>query len=150
LMARYLGWTSQRIEARITELVALTRFPGEALERFPVELSGGQRQRVALMRALMLDPELLLLDEPMGALDPMIRYDLQDDLKAIFLSLHKTVVLVTHDLAEAAFLGDEIVLLREGRIEQKGPMSALMTAPATDFVRRFVNAQRSHLAGAEP
>jgi len=150
LMAHYLGWTSQRIEARITELVALTRFPREALERFPAELSGGQRQRVALMRALMLDPELLLLDEPMGALDPMIRHDLQNDLKAIFLSLHKTVVLVTHDLAEAAFLGDEIVLLREGRIEQKGPMSALMTAPATEFVRRFVNAQRSHLAGAGP
>jgi osmoprotectant transport system ATP-binding protein len=150
LMARYLGWTGERIAARIAELLALTRFPREALERFPVELSGGQRQRVALMRALMLDPALLLLDEPMAALDPMIRFDLQEDLKAIFLSLHKTVVLVTHDLAEAAFLGDEIVLLRDGRIEQKGPMPVLIRAPATDFVRRFVAAQRGHRAGVEP
>jgi osmoprotectant transport system ATP-binding protein len=147
LMARQLGWSARRIDARLDELAELTRFPGGALDRFPVELSGGQRQRVSLMRALMLDPDLLLLDEPLGALDPMIRAELQEDLRAIFRRLGKTVVLVTHDLGEAGFLGDRIVLLREGRIVQAGPLAELVRTPADDFVRRFVHAQRSPLEG---
>jgi osmoprotectant transport system ATP-binding protein len=97
------------------------------------------------MRALMLDPDLLLLDEPLGALDPMIRYDLQTDLRAVFRSLGKTVVLVTHDLGEAGYFGDAIVLLNEGRIEQQGPMAALLDAPQTSFVERFIKAQRGLL-----
>lgn len=142
LMARYLGWAAARTDARVEELCELTRFPPDGLDRFPVQLSGGQRQRVSLMRALMLDPKVLLLDEPLGALDPMIRADLQSDLRRIFRALHKTVVLVTHDLAEAGFFGDVIVLLREGRILQQGTMGDLVKAPADDFVTRFVNAQR--------
>ncbi len=145
LMARHLGWSSARIEARVGQLSKLTHLAAEALNRYPSQLSGGQRQRVALMRALMLDPEVLLLDEPLGALDPLIRYDLQTDLKAIFQTLNKTVVLVTHDLGEAAYFGDRIVLLREGRIEQEGSMAALLEAPATPFVERFIKAQRSLL-----
>lgn len=104
LMARYLGWDNERIKKRLYELTELTHFPSEGLNRFPVQLSGGQQQRVSLMRALMLDPDVLLLDEPLGALDPMIRADLQEDLKSIFQTLGKTVVLVTHDIAEAGFL----------------------------------------------
>ena len=88
--------------------------PRELLERYPAQLSGGQRQRVALMRALMLDPEVLLMDEPLAALDPMIRSDLQRDLRAIFERLRKTVLFVTHDMAEAAYVGDEIALMRGG------------------------------------
>ena len=103
IMARYLGWLAERIHSRLVELAELTRFPAQALERFPAQLSGGQRQRVSLMRALMLDPEMILLDEPLGALDPMVRADLQTDLREIFRSLAKTVVMVTHDLAEAGF-----------------------------------------------
>src|SRR2546428_256681 len=114
LVARDLGWPDARIGARIQELLELTQIPRELLDRFPAQISGGQRQRVALMRALMLDPELLLLDEPLGALDPMIRSELQADLRSIFTKLGKTVVLVTHDLGEAGYLGDTIVLLREG------------------------------------
>ena len=110
-------------------------------DRYPSQL-GGERQRVALMRALMLDPEILLLDEPLGALDPLIRYDLQTDLKTLFTSLRKTVLMVTHDLGEAGYFADEIVLLREGAIEQRGPMAALIETPATDYVARFVQAQR--------
>ena len=97
------------------------------------------------MRALMLDPDVLLLDEPLGALDPMIRADLQADLKSIFQTLGKTVVLVTHDIAEACFFGDVITLLRDGRVLQKGTLEELIQSPADAFVTRFINAQRSPL-----
>jgi osmoprotectant transport system ATP-binding protein len=142
LVARHLGWDAQRIESRLLELATLTQLPAEGLDRYPVQLSGGQRQRVSLMRALMLDPDVLLLDEPLGALDPIIRSDLQFDLRGIFQALGKTVVLVTHDLGEAGFLGDHLVLLRDGRIVQQGNLTDLMERPADDFVTRFVSAQR--------
>jgi osmoprotectant transport system ATP-binding protein len=143
LMARHLGWERNRIDTRVQELVALTRFPGERLEQYPAQLSGGQRQRVSLMRALMLDPQLILLDEPLGALDPLIRSELQQDLREVFQKLHKTVVLVTHDLAEAGFLGDHLVLLRGGQIVQHASFTTLLESPADEFVTRFINAQRS-------
>ncbi|WP_224363568.1 ATP-binding cassette domain-containing protein [Hyalangium versicolor] len=142
LMARHLRWPEARRQARLAELVELTRFPADALERFPGQLSGGQRQRVGLMRALMLEPDVLLLDEPLGALDPMVRSELQADLRTIFARLGKTVVLVTHDLAEAAFLGEHMVLLREGQVVQEGPLSELEARPADPFVTRFIQAQR--------
>jgi osmoprotectant transport system ATP-binding protein len=145
LMARYLKWDNERIEKRLYELADITRFPRGGLGRFPAQLSGGQRQRVSLMRALMLDPDMLLFDEPLGALDPMIRSELQVDLKKIFQRLKKTVVLVTHDIGEAAFFGDLIVLLREGRIVQTGTAEELLNAPADPFVTHFINAQRSPL-----
>ena len=99
-------------------------------------------QRVALMRALVLDPDVLLLDEPLGALDPMIRADLQRDLRTIFADLEKTVVLVTHDLAEADLLGDHIILLQDGHIVQQGALQHMIEDPADPFVTRFVSAQR--------
>jgi osmoprotectant transport system ATP-binding protein len=142
IMARYLGWPKPRISDRVNELRELTHLAADALDRYPVQLSGGQRQRVGLMRALMLDPELLLLDEPLGALDPMIRAELQFDLSEVFRSLRKTVVLVTHDIGEAAFFGDLIVLLRNGRIVQQGTVYQLMHEPAEPFVSSFVKAQR--------
>ncbi len=142
LLARHLGWGRERIDERLAELTALTRFSADLLDHYPVQLSGGQRQRVSLMRALMLDPALLLLDEPLGALDPLIRSDLQADLRGIFQTLHKTVVLVTHDLGEAGFLGDALVLMRAGRIVQRDTFTNLIQAPVDDFVTRFINAQR--------
>lgn len=143
LMARYLRWRKTKIEARVYELAALTHFPRDGLARYPAQLSGGQRQRVSLMRALMLNPEVLLLDEPLGALDPMIRFDLQNELKEIFAGLNKTVVMVTHDLSEAGFFADTVVLMRAGRIAQEGAFEELMQAPADAFVERFVRAQRA-------
>jgi osmoprotectant transport system ATP-binding protein len=101
------------------------------------------------MRALMLDPGLLLLDEPLGALDPLIRYDLQQELGAIFERLGKTVLLVTHDLAEAAYFAHHLVLMREGRLVQRGRPRALLEAPADPFVTRFVKAQRRSFDGLE-
>lgn len=145
LMARYLDWSAQRIDVRLAELIDLTHFPADGLNRYPVQLSGGQRQRVGLMRALMLDPDVLLLDEPLGALDPIVRSELQTDLRRVFRALGKTVVLVTHDLGEAGYFGDIIVLLRDGRIVQQGTLNDLMRAPAEEFVTRFINAQRSAL-----
>ena len=145
LMARYLGWTEDRMAGRVAELAELTRFPSDGLRRYPAELSGGQGRRVALMRALMLDPDVILLDEPLGALDPMIRAELQSDLRDIFRRLGKTVVLVTHDIGEAGFFGDDIILLRGGEIVQRGSLRELVETPADPFVTQFINAQRSPL-----
>lgn len=145
LLASHLGWVRDRIQARLTELADLARLPAALLARYPAELSGGQRQRVGLMRALMLDPAVLLMDEPLGALDPITRAQLQHDLRDIFRALHKTVVLVTHDLAEAAYFADDVVLLAGGRVEQQGPMRDLIRSPATAFVTEFVRAQREPL-----
>ena len=142
LMARHLARDENGMRAHLKELCALTRFPESLLDRYPLELSGGQRQRVSLMRALMLSPQLLLLDEPLGALDPLVRAALQQDLKEIFARLRQTVLLVTHDLAEAAYLGDEIVLMNEGRIVQQGSLLDLRERPANDFVSEFISAQR--------
>jgi len=142
LMARYVGRSQEEMQPRLQELCDLTRFSENLLSRYPVELSGGQRQRVSLMRALMLSPELLLLDEPLGALDPLVRASLQKDLKEIFARLQQTVVFVTHDLAEAIYFGDEIVLMNEGRVIQKGAVTDLRDNPADPFVSEFINAQR--------
>lgn len=142
IVARHLGWPAERVRARIETLRDLTRLDAPLLDRFPFELSGGQRQRVGLMRALFLDPEVLLLDEPLGALDPLVRVELQEDLKGIFQQLRKTVLLVTHDMAEAAFLGDRVALMKDGRILQMGPVRDLVGRPADPFVARFIRAQR--------
>lgn len=149
LMARHIGLDEQQISNRLHELADLTDFPLDGMDRYPTQLSGGQQQRVALMRALMLDPDILLMDEPLGALDPLIRASLQNDLREIFLRLQKTVVLVTHDMNEAAFFGDKIVLLRDGVIVQQGPLEALLNQPAEPFVDDFISAQRSHLPEAQ-
>jgi osmoprotectant transport system ATP-binding protein len=143
LMANHLRLPADKMKARLADLCALTRFPEAALDRFPLELSGGQRQRISLMRALMLSPELLLLDEPLGALDPLVRAALQKDLKEIFARLNQTAILVTHDLAEAAYLGDEIVLMNEGRVVQRGTIGHLRDRPVGPFVTDFITAQRS-------
>ena len=144
LMARYLHILQEdEIQAKLDELCELTRFPQEGLARYAVELSGGQRQRVSLMRALALDPDVLLLDEPLGALDPMVRASLQTELKEIFSRLGKTVILVTHDMAEAGYIADSIVLMREGQIIQQGTLDDLRERPADNFVSEFITAQRS-------
>jgi len=143
LMAKHVGTPQEEIEARIAELCELTRLPADGLSRYPTELSGGQRQRVSLMRALMLKPSSLLLDEPLGALDPMVRAGLQADLKEIFKQLGQTVVLVTHDMGEAGYLADKIVLLREGSKVQEGTLEDFQIRPTDLFVTHFLTAQRS-------
>jgi len=146
LMARHLRRDPAWITSRLDELATLVRLPVALMDRYPGELSGGQRQRVSLMRALMLDPDLLLLDEPLGALDPMIRYELQQELRRIFDELGKTVVMVTHDIAEAAHFGKRLVLMREGRIVQTGSIRELARRPAEPFVEAFLRAQREPMS----
>ncbi|MGH8182610.1 MAG: ATP-binding cassette domain-containing protein [Rhodanobacteraceae bacterium] len=148
LLPRHLGWSSTRVRERASELSELTHLHTDLLTRFPAELSGGQRQRVALMRALMLDPPTLLLDEPLGSLDPLVRHGLQDELREIFGRLGKTVIMVTHDLAEAAFFSRRLILMRRGRVVQDGSLDDFRGAPADPFVREFLAAHRNLPDGA--
>lgn len=141
IMARHEGWSNDRSAKRLAELVEMTRFPADALDRYPNELSGGQRQRLSLMRALFLSPQVLLLDEPLGALDPMIRAGLQRDLKGVFARTGATVLLVTHDLVEASWFADRVCVLESGRIVQQGTFADIVQRPASEFVREFVNSQ---------
>jgi osmoprotectant transport system ATP-binding protein len=138
LVARHLGWDDARLRRRVDDLAVMTGIDRDALIRWPVQLSGGQRQRIGVMRALFLDPDVILMDEPLGALDPITRRRLQGELRALFRALGKTVLLVTHDVAEAAFLADEAVVMRAGRIVQRGSVHAMATAPADDFVRELL------------
>lgn len=143
LAARHFGREQHWIAKRVLELAELVQLSRETLERYPAQLSGGQSQRVSLMRALMLDPDVLLLDEPLGALDPMVRHELQEELHRLFERLRKTVLIVTHDMAEAAFFARRLVLMRAGRIVQEGTYHDLVAAPAEEFVSAFVRAQRA-------
>jgi osmoprotectant transport system ATP-binding protein len=149
LIAKLRGWKKQKIESRVEELRKLVGLEAQLLAQFPFELSGGQQQRVAIMRAAMMDPQVMLLDEPMAALDPLIRRSLQQELKSIFQRLNKTVLLVTHDLGEAVFLAEQITLLHEGKIVQTGSYRDLLLNPADPFVTAFINAQRTLPEAAE-
>ncbi len=141
LPAEAHGWPPARIRERAALLGAMVGLDEECLRLYPRQLSGGQRQRVGLMRALVLDPPLLLLDEPLGALDPIVRAELQSQLGRLFAALGKTVVLVTHDIREAALLGSAITLMTEGRVVQQGAFADLVERPATAFVTQFMTAQ---------
>lgn len=142
LVARVRSWSPAAIRARLLELATYVGIEPGLFQRFPSQLSGGQRQRVALIRALFLNPRYVLLDEPMGALDPIIRRELQDTLKTVFQQLKTTVILVTHDVGEAAFFGDTVTLLSQGRVLQHGSFADLVHTPAHPYVTEFLMAQR--------
>jgi osmoprotectant transport system ATP-binding protein len=138
LVARHLGWDEVRISGRVGQLAEMTGIDRAALARWPAQLSGGQKQRIGVMRALFLDPDVVLMDEPLGALDPITRRKLQGELRTLFRSLGKTLVLVTHDVAEAAFLCDEAVVMRDGEIVQRGTIEAMARSPRDAFVRELL------------
>ncbi|MCT4372783.1 ABC transporter ATP-binding protein [Yangia mangrovi] len=134
-----LGWPKEKIAARVDELLTLFGMePAEFRDRLPLELSGGQQQRVGVARALASRPDLLLMDEPFGALDPIIRTRAQEDLRAIQRKLGSTIMLVTHDMDEAIRLGDRIAVMDGGRLVQYGPPEEIVAAPATAFVADMV------------
>ena len=141
---RLLGWDKKRIRTRVTELLDLVGLePDRFAKRYPHQLSGGQRQRVGVARALAADPPVLLMDEPFGAVDPIVRDRLQAEFVRLQREVRKTVLFVTHDLDEAVRLGDRIAVFRDGgHLEQYDAPPRILGAPATDFVRSFVGSDR--------
>ncbi|MCU1353337.1 MAG: ATP-binding cassette protein [Acidimicrobiales bacterium] len=139
-----LGWDKRRAQERVAELAELVGLAPELLRRYPSELSGGQQQRVGVARALAADPPVLLMDEPFGAVDPIVRARLQAELLALQARLHKTIVLVTHDIDEAIAVGDRVAVLNVGGVlEQYAPPDDLLAAPANAFVAKFLGTDRS-------
>ncbi len=140
---RHSGVSAKECNKRAAELLERVKLPLSLANRYPHEISGGQAQRVSLMRALATDPACLILDEPLSALDPVVRCSLQDDLKELVDDLKKTLVIVTHDLAEAQHLTQHSCLLSQGQMLQMGPISELIHRPANEAVATFVGSQRS-------
>ncbi|HJR25728.1 MAG TPA: ATP-binding cassette domain-containing protein [Acidimicrobiales bacterium] len=141
---RLLGWDRARTAARVDELTELVGLDPSLLRRYPSELSGGQQQRVGVARALAADPPVLLMDEPFGAVDPIVRGRLQRELLDLQAKVRKTIVLVTHDIDEAVALGDQVAVLNVGGVlEQYAPPDELLAAPANAFVASFLGAERS-------
>lgn len=138
LMGRLSDWPPEKLKSRLLELLDLVRLKQDLLTRYPAELSGGEQQRVGIARALMLDPEILLMDEPFGALDPITRRQIRREFLELKKRLKKTVVLVTHDLAEAFLLGDRIAVMDRGRLVQVGKPEELRRHPSTPFIEDFL------------
>jgi osmoprotectant transport system ATP-binding protein len=139
-----LGWDDARTARRVEEMLVLVGLePGQFIHRYPRHLSGGQRQRVGVARALAADPPVLLMDEPFGAVDPIVRTSLQSELLAILRRLRKTVIFVTHDIDEAIRMGDLVAIMKDGRLVQCDPPERLLSAPKDSFVADFVGADRA-------
>jgi osmoprotectant transport system ATP-binding protein len=144
---RLLGWPASRVRERVKKILDLVGLPeAQYGHRLPHQLSGGQRQRVGVARGLAADPDILLMDEPFGALDPGTRSVIQDEFLRLQEALHKTVVMVTHDIAEAGKMADDIVLLAKGEIIQEGALQDILLRPAGDRVRDFLGRQGHGLA----
>ncbi len=146
LPLRLAGWQARRCGPRARKLLGLVRLPRHVLGRYPRGLSGGQQQRVGLARALATDPEVILMDEPFGALDPLTRVTVRREVFALLHALHKTVIMVTHDIGEAWACATRIAILNHGRLEQSGPPRDLQRRPATPFVRAFLSGLRPEAA----
>ncbi len=146
IIARKQSWKKQKIDARVEELCMLMNLPYEPtfLTKKPRQISGGQQQRVGIARALFMNPKIMLMDEPFSALDPITRSEIQKEFLSLQKKLQLTIVLVTHDLSEAFRMADEIVLLNQGKIEQKGKPSRFLLSPASPFVEEFI---KSHSPG---
>ncbi len=142
LLLRLEGWEPARVQQRVDALLEMVNLPPDQYrQRYPAELSGGQQQRVGVARALALDPPIMLMDEPFGALDPITRRQIQDEFVRLKHDLGKTIVMVTHDLQEAFRLGDVIALMDGGRLIQTGRPDDFLHRPANDFVKTFVDSQ---------
>ena len=137
------GWSAEKTQTRVNELMNMVGLdPDLYLNRYPLELSGGQQQRVGVVRALAGDPNIILMDEPFSALDPISREQLQDELRNLQADIQKTIVFVTHDMDEALKIADHIIVLRNGKVEQTGSPEELINKPANEFVRDFIGEDR--------
>lgn len=143
LVPELLGWDKKKIGARVDELLEMVDLAPDTFKlRYPYELSGGQQQRVGVSRALASDPNIILMDEPFSALDPISREQLQEELKKLQLKIRKTIVFVTHDMDEALKIADHIIIMRDGQVEQMATPTELIEHQATDFVREFIGQDR--------
>ncbi|WP_298832616.1 ABC transporter ATP-binding protein [uncultured Planococcus sp.] len=143
LVPKLLEWPKARKEERVRELLQLVGLDPEIyMDRYPLELSGGQQQRVGVVRALAGDPNIVLMDEPFSALDPISREQLQDELRNLQQTINKTIVFVTHDMDEALKIADSIIVMRDGQVEQTGTPQQLIDDPANEFVRNFIGVER--------
>ncbi|MGH3493827.1 MAG: ABC transporter ATP-binding protein, partial [Sciscionella sp.] len=143
VVPKLLGWSKGRIDTRVDELLDLVQLDRDYAKRYPAQLSGGQQQRIGLARALAVDPPVMLMDEPFGALDPITRSSLQDEFLRLHEQINKTVIFVTHDIDEAIKMGDQIAVLREGGVlAQYGTADELLGRPADEYVADFVGADR--------
>ena len=129
------------LDQRLQQLCEMAHFEGRHLHKYPKQLSGGQKQRVSLMRILLIDAPIIFMDEPLSALDPLVRQSLLVDLRKIFKKLQKTIIFVTHNLREAAYLGDRLYLIHHGKIVQQGAFTEIYNNPKTDFVKEFITSQ---------
>jgi osmoprotectant transport system ATP-binding protein len=140
---RLLGWSKTRIHERASELLALVGLdPASDLRRYPAEFSGGQQQRIGVARAMAVNPPIMLMDEPFGAIDPITRERLQDDFLRLHREMRKTIIFVTHDIDEAIKMGDRIAIMRDGHLVQWGTADEILAHPADEFVASFVGADR--------
>jgi osmoprotectant transport system ATP-binding protein len=139
---RLLGWKKERIRERAAELLELVGLDADSLGRYPGEFSGGQQQRIGVARAMAVDPPIMLMDEPFGAIDPITRDRLQNDFLRLHSQLRKSVIFVTHDIDEAIKMGDRIAIMRDGHLVQLDTSDQLLAHPANDFVASFVGADR--------
>lgn len=137
VVPKMLKWDKEKMDARSKELLKLVNMPEECLDRYPSSLSGGQQQRIGVLRALAADAPIILMDEPFGALDPITRSNLQDEIKLLQNKLKKTIVFVTHDMDEAIKIADQIVLMNDGEVVQMSTPQEMLDHPANDFVRDF-------------
>ncbi|MGH2318864.1 ABC transporter ATP-binding protein [Planococcus sp. SE5232] len=143
LVPKLLEWPKAKKEERVRELLQLVGLDPEIyMDRYPLELSGGQQQRVGVVRALAGDPNIVLMDEPFSALDPISREQLQDELRNLQQTINKTIVFVTHDMDEALKIADSIIVMRDGQVEQTGTPQQLIDDPANEFVRNFIGVER--------
>ena len=141
LLARLIKWDAERIKARTEELMELVNLPFSYVQRYPHELSGGEQQRVGLCRAMILNPQVFLLDEPFGALDPISRNEIQREFLHLQRSEARTIILVTHDLREALKLAERLVILDQGRLVQHGTCAEILENPANGFIHNFFQSQ---------
>jgi len=144
VVGQLLGWSKSRMLSRAEELLSLVDMePATYMNRYPNELSGGQQQRIGVLRALAADPEIILMDEPFGALDPITRDQLQNEFKTLQTQLHKTILFVTHDMDEALKMADTIVLMRDGKLVQAASPEDMLRNPADDYVVNFIGLDRT-------
>lgn len=149
IVPRLLGWDEARRRARTAELMQLVGLEERYLDVYPSSLSGGQQQRIGLLRALAAEPPIILMDEPFGALDPITRESLQDEIMALQKKLGKTVVFVTHDMDEALKIADVIILMKDGAVVQAASPEELLTDPANEFVEHFIGKHRLYSGRAD-